>query len=202
MPKCTKGKRRALAQDEQERFLKACWDDPFGPYFAAMLACGFRPAETMALEKAYVFKDTQMIRICQSVENHSTDIKDPKTAAGFRDVPFPDWYVPFLDRALSSEKGKGSTFVFTNSRGNMMSATSTKKNWVRIAENAKLNSDITPYYLRHTYATSLAEKGIDMKTAQYLLGHATIAMTAEIYTHVSKKMMADTKTKINAAAIL
>lgn len=38
--------------------------------------------------------------------------------------------------------------------------------------------------LRHTYATTLYRAGVDLRTAQQLLGHATIQMTAEIYTHL------------------
>ena len=61
-----------------------------------------------------------------------------------------------------------------------------------------VDQKLTPYYLRHTYATSLAEKGVDLKTAQYLLGHANVSMTAQIYTHVTKKMLDSAKEKINA----
>ena len=41
-----------------------------------------------------------------------------------------------------------------------------------------------PYCLRHTYCTDLQKKGVDVRTAQYLMGHGAIAMTADIYTHV------------------
>lgn len=41
--------------------------------------------------------------------------------------------------------------------------------------------------LRHSYATNLYRAGIDLKTAQYLLGHSSIQMTANIYTHMDKE---------------
>ena len=47
-----------------------------------------------------------------------------------------------------------------------------------------IDQDITPHYLRHTYATQLYRTGIDLKTAQYLLGHADIRTTANIYSHI------------------
>lgn len=43
---------------------------------------------------------------------------------------------------------------------------------------------IHAHMLRHTYATTLYHAGIDLRTAQQLLGHATIQMTANIYTHL------------------
>ncbi len=46
--------------------------------------------------------------------------------------------------------------------------------------------DITPHIYRHTYATMLYRAGVDMKTAQRLLGHASLQMTMEIYTHCAE----------------
>ena len=46
---------------------------------------------------------------------------------------------------------------------------------------------ITPHYLRHTYCTNLRRQGVDLKTAQYLMGHADISTTANIYSHVTEE---------------
>ncbi|MCI1966898.1 MAG: tyrosine-type recombinase/integrase [Oscillospiraceae bacterium] len=51
--------------------------------------------------------------------------------------------------------------------------------------------------LRHTYATSLYRAGVDLKTAQYLLGHSDIRMTAEIYTHIAENDVANSADKIS-----
>ena len=40
------------------------------------------------------------------------------------------------------------------------------------------------YTVRHSYATCLYHAGVDLRTAQQLLGHASIEMTARIYTHL------------------
>ena len=60
-----------------------------------------------------------------------------------------------------------------------------------------LPQDLTPYNLRHTFATEMAEKGMPMKTLQYLMGHSDIRVTANIYTHISPKMIADARDKMN-----
>ena len=48
-------------------------------------------------------------------------------------------------------------------------------------------SDIRFHDLRHTFATLLIEEGESAKVIQELLGHSTITITMDIYTHVSKK---------------
>ncbi|MEA4922314.1 MAG: tyrosine-type recombinase/integrase [Eubacteriaceae bacterium] len=55
-----------------------------------------------------------------------------------------------------------------------------------------LAEDFVPYCLRHTYCTDLKDKGIDIRDAQYLMGHSDISTTANIYTHGNK----DTAVKI------
>ena len=59
-----------------------------------------------------------------------------------------------------------------------------------------LAPDFVPYMFRHTYCTDLQKKGIDIRTAQKLMGHSSILITAEIYTHV------DTKEIVKAGKIL
>ena len=58
------------------------------------------------------------------------------------------------------------------------------KLWGRIKSKCGLSADVTPHILRHTYATKLFYAGIDAKNAQKLLGHANIAITIDIYTHL------------------
>lgn len=43
---------------------------------------------------------------------------------------------------------------------------------------------ITPHVCRHTYCTNMAKSGVSPKTLQYLMGHADIATTLGVYTHI------------------
>ena len=45
---------------------------------------------------------------------------------------------------------------------------------------------LTAHIFRHNYASLLYKQGIDVKTAQKLLGHSTIAVTMDIYTHLEE----------------
>jgi integrase len=45
-----------------------------------------------------------------------------------------------------------------------------------------------PHAMRHTFATRALERGIPPKVVQSYLGHATIDMTMNIYTHVTEEL--------------
>ena len=45
--------------------------------------------------------------------------------------------------------------------------------------------NITPHICRHTYCLNMAKSGISVKTLQYLMGHTDIAVTMNVYTHIS-----------------
>ena len=55
-------------------------------------------------------------------------------------------------------------------------------------DKLNLSKDIHFHCLRHTFATMFLERTNDMKTLQYLLGHSTYDMTANIYSHVTDEM--------------
>lgn len=52
--------------------------------------------------------------------------------------------------------------------------------------------------LRHTFCTRMAERGMNPKTLQYLMGHADITVTLNVYTHASYTKVADEMAQITA----
>lgn len=61
-------------------------------------------------------------------------------------------------------------------------------------------TDLTPYVFRHNYATMLYYAGVDLKEAQRLLGHSSIKITLEVYTHLASEKNS-LKEKISTFAI-
>lgn len=62
------------------------------------------------------------------------------------------------------------------------------RNQIKISVIAQ---DLCPYCLRHTYCTDLQAKGVTLKTASYLMGHTSISVTANIYTHITDEAIAE-----------
>jgi site-specific recombinase XerD len=90
-------------------------------------------------------------------------------------------------KALTSRAGA----LFVSRYGSPMKPQSIRSKLRKYATNIGLVRRVTPHMLRHTAATLLIEKGVDIRFVQRLLGHSSIA-TTEIYTHVSDEALRTT----------
>lgn len=65
-------------------------------------------------------------------------------------------------------------------------------------EEPELLPNITVHILRHTACTRMAERGMDQRTLQEIMGHQNLALTMRVYNHVNEKRMRDEMDKIDA----
>jgi len=87
-------------------------------------------------------------------------------------------------RPVLVKKGKGTPALFLNQRGGRLSRQSAWQIISDAAEAAKIQSEVSPHTLRHSFATHLLEGGADVRVVQELLGHSSVA-TTQIYTLVT-----------------
>ena len=87
-------------------------------------------------------------------------------------------------------------WMFEGPDRNKYSTSSIAKVLNQATAKAGLNKTVTPHMLRHSFATHLLEQGVDMRYIQNLLGHES-TKTTEIYTHVSKKSLANIKSPLD-----
>jgi integrase len=96
--------------------------------------------------------------------------------------------------ALKEEYKHDLNFVLRRNDGNYMPKSSLHNAFHRVLKASGLPS-LPIHSLRHTHAVLLLEAGVDMKYVQERLGHGSMQITADVYSHISKKMEQDSLQK-------
>lgn len=84
------------------------------------------------------------------------------------------------------KKYRPKEYLFEGQDGGQYSSTSLRNVFAKALKNASLKKKVTLHSLRHSFATHLLEKGVDIRYIQILLGHNS-SKTTEIYTHITHK---------------
>lgn len=196
-------KREAITPKQERAFLNFINEDAhFKRYYDGiflLFKTGLRVSELCGLR----VKDIDMEERTFDVENQlqytsgKTYIEDTKTYAGRRVLPMSDEVYEAFQRVLATRKkpkveymidGQAG-FLFLDDKGKPMKAYQWEKKFQHSVK--KYNSiykeelpKITPHVARHTYCTNLVKRQVSVKTVQYLMGHADVATTLNIYTHI------------------
>lgn len=165
-------------------------DSDIARMYYFMLYTGLRRGEATALQYKHIDRKKKTVRVEQSCawDNSRPVLKKPKTGAGVRTVVL-------LDNVLSviPEGHKPDEYVFFPDGLPRRRAIEKGLEQYRAATGVKA----TPHQLRHSYASLLHSAGIDVKDAQEFLGHSSILMTQDIYTHLEKAHEKDVQKKLN-----
>lgn len=173
-------KTKHLSQEEQKDLLNAVKmlsDKRCELFVMLCLFCGLRKEEALGLQWTDIKKDRLEVNRAVSFSAGKTDESmQLKTKAAHRVIPLPEQL-----RQLVEVSQKTSIWVIPNVSGSRCTEQGFKRMWEKVH---RVYPGITPHMLRHTYCTSLYKMGVDIRTAQKLLGHSSIMVTANIYTHL------------------
>jgi integrase len=89
--------------------------------------------------------------------------------------------------------------VVSQETGDALQPNSLTHEFVRILSKAPALPRVRFHDLRHTHATQLLTVGVHPKIAQERLGHSTISITLDLYSHVMPGMQQDAASKVDAA---
>lgn len=199
LPKVLHNERRVLAPDEAGRFLKAADVMPNGLIFEFALLTGMRPEEYLALQWADVDMTTGAAQIRRALVRHkkSWSFEEPKTARSRRTVFLP---TPVLRKLVAHKRKQGASrlklgaawhshdLIFCSEEGTPLSIPNLTYRYFRpILTKAKLPR-IRLYDLRHSCATLLLMAEENPKVVSERLGHSTIVLTLDTYSHVLPTM--------------
>ena len=101
----------------------------------------------------------------------------------------------YIDSMPDEMKGP-DCFLFTNNRGNPIEPRRLLCHFKMLLQEAGLKN-MRFHNLRHTFATRCLECGIELKIVSKVLGHSTIQITADLYTHVTNRTMRNAMSKLN-----
>ena len=186
LPSGLPSKKRELPSEEDIKIVEQ--SDWLFPFF--LLYTGLRRGEALAIRYEDIDRDKKLIHVNKAVgfANNRPYIKSTKTESGRRDVILLD---KLADRIPNKKRG----LLFPAPDGELYHESHIRRDWLAWAE--KNGTTVTPHQLRHGYATILHDAGIDVKDAQYLLGHSTISMTQDVYTHIRQSRISDAANKLN-----
>lgn len=189
MPKYAKPvQKREPATPQEEAIIKANIDRWLFPYF--LLMTGLRKGEALAIQFQDIDRQAKTISVTKSVcyKYNTPYIKEPKTAAGIRTVPLLD------ELAARLPDGPPEDFLFSGPKP--MSMMVYQRRWARYQKETGVTC--TAHQLRHSFATMMYDAEIDVKQAQYILGHASESITRDIYTHIRDSKRQSAADKLNA----
>jgi integrase len=181
----------------------------FIPTLLAVM-CGLRRGEILALRWRHVELGDNMRRLAvvQSAEQTTDGVryKEPKSGRA-RTVALSSTVIAELKahRVRQAEeqlrlglRPDADSFVVAQVDGSPLQPRSLTHEWVRIIGKTSLPR-IRFHDLRHTHASQMLAAGVHPKIASERLGHATIGITLDLYSHVMPGMQADAAEQVDAA---
>ncbi|MDY3751532.1 site-specific integrase, partial [Christensenella minuta] len=192
--------KRTTTELEEKAILRADLSKKERAFLYLELFAGLRKAESLALLFRGNKKDIDLehgtISINKTLifkKNEGVIKLTPKTDSSNRInpiiSPLRDALIDFIENSTHT-----SDYLFETQAGALTTRSSYRKMWESIIK--KLNeaagteddtgsiTDLTSHILRHTFATYLAVIGVNPQTVQRLLGHSSIQMTMDVYTHL------------------
>jgi site-specific recombinase XerD len=165
--------------------------NPMHLCLALLASTGLRVSELCALRIRDVQPDTGEIKVNgKGARERMTVIANSRVRKALAH------HISALSRA-----GHGSAMgLFQNQRGRPLTPQCLRLRLHSLARRSRLDR-VTPHMFRHTAATMLLERGVDIRFVQRLLGHASIA-TTQIYTHVSDVALRDALVKADVMRAL
>jgi integrase len=194
-PTPTPKEMRPLSAQEARKLLEAAKDDRLETLYVLAVTTGMRQGELLGLKWSDVDLENASVSIRRTLtrDGGRVAIGEPKTKKSRRTIRLTPQAVEALRRHLTRQMEdierlgdlyRDHGFVFTTDAGGLINPSNLRqRSLAPLLKKAGL-PHIRFHDLRHTCATLLLLKGVHPKFVQELLGHATIAITLDTYSHV------------------
>ena len=205
-------KRIALTDEQQEIWMNFIREDKtYSKYydeFVVLLGTGMRVSEFCGLTKDDLQFSERRIRVDHQLVRERGGkyyVEKTKTECGCRFIPMTDEVYRSLLNILERRKKVAKEFIVDGYSGFLLLDKNDHPKVALHIENemrwamkkySKLHPDkplphITPHVFRHTFCTNMANKGMDVKHLQYIMGHSDVSVTLNVYTHANYDLAAE-----------
>lgn len=184
------------SKDEILQLISMSKNTSMGVPIALAVICGLRRGEVLAVTPSDLNFENRIISISKQVVeiDGKVQLAPPKTESSRRTVFMPDFLARLLQVAMNlnrkmfdeTEKVFNSSPILRDEAGGFLRPRNLSNRYSRFLK-AKHLRHIRFHDLRHSYASLLYESGVPLKTTSELLGHSSIEITADIYTHLNER---------------
>lgn len=202
----------ALTAEQQIEFLEASKGTFYDNLYNVALNTGLRPGELFALTQEDIHLEERYIDVNKTLvyQKYLEDtcktfhIEPPKTKQSYRQVPINSECLKYLEKQFElkdivkhKRPKEQNNYLFVTSYNTPLNSqiySDSIKAIVKQINLARSFDNEFPVFsghtLRHTFATRCFEAGVQAKVVQSYLGHATLKMTMDLYTHVTEERAA------------
>ena len=199
-----------LTKEELKEFLKLAQTATlsyFFPLVHLMSYTGLRQGEALALKWSDIDFENKKITVDKTAVRikEKQTLQTPKTKNSKRVISIDPTTLSILKSwkkdqiKIYFKNGKhfegDDNFIFTNERGEWVHIHNFIPYFKRFVTDHKLKP-ITPHGLRHTHASLLFSAGVEPKNISDRLGHSTVQITLDLYTHITEEQRTDTVEKL------
>lgn len=208
--KQTQRKGNFLTKEELKEFLKLAQNTTlsyFFPLVHLMSYTGLRQGEALGLKWSDIDFENKKITVNKTAVRikEKQTLQTPKTKNSKRVISIDSATLSILKSwkkdqiKIYFKNGKHfegeENFIFTNQRAEWVHIHNFIRYFKRFIADHKIKP-ITPHGLRHTHASLLFSAGVEPKNISDRLGHSTVQITLDLYTHITEEQRTDTVEKL------
>jgi len=183
-------------EDDIARFFEAAKDTPYYALFYTALFTGMRRSELLALrwqDVDFILSQVYLSRSLHVLKGGKVIFRSPKTTKGRRTIALPPSAVLLLKEHREKQKLERTMLgipltdddlVFSHFDGKPLLPNTVTHAWIKLVRHAGLKP-IRLHDARHSHASLMLKQGVHPKIVQERLGHSSIQITLDTYSHVA-----------------
>lgn len=209
-PKVARTEMKALSAEEARGLLQVVQGDRLEAFLILALSTGMRSGELLGLTWRAVNLDNGAVSVVASLQPTATglELMETKTNRSRRVIEIEPRVVAAMRRHRAAQEMERrvaggawheSDLVFTTTFGSPIDGRELIRKWFRPLLRKAGLPPIRIHDLRHSYASIALARGLHPKVVQEALGHATIAVTLDLYSHVVPSLQREAAKEMGAA---